>query len=149
MSELLWSAVITGDTRTKKNSPRIVGAGRKCPACGKQAKQWIVPSKAHDLWFRASCRQLAGQIPPETIAGPVQLVYTVWTGTRRKVDDLNLYGAIDDLLVACKVIDDDNVNVIRSRDGSRVLYDPDAPRVEIRIFRATEAGQQLELEVMR
>ena len=143
MSKLLWTGVISGDTRTKKNSPRIVGAGRKCPACGKQAKQWIVPSRQHDLWFRASCRQLAEQIPPEPLTGPLQLVYTVYTETRRKVDDLNLYGAIDDLLVACKVIEDDNVNVIRSRDGSRVLYDPDAPRVEIQIYRALEAGQQL------
>ena len=145
MDEILWSGMIEGDTRTKKNSPRIVGGGRKCPVCGKQAKMWIVPSKQHDLWFRDACRQLRNRIPPDPIEGPVHLVYTVFTKTRRKVDDLNLYAAIDDLLVGCKILTDDNVGVIRSRDGSRVLYDPDWPRVEISIVRAAEPGQQMEI----
>ena len=146
MSENLWCAVIVGDTRTKKNSPRIGGAKAKCPKCGKPLKQWIVPSKQHDLWFRDACRQIADYVPGEPLTGALRLVYTVYTKTRRKVDDLNLYGALDDLLVACKVIQDDNVGVIRSRDGSRVLYDPDNPRAEILIFREEEAGQQIGME---
>ena len=135
MDEPIWTAIIDGDVRTKKNSPRIAGGKEKCPHCGKPRKQWIVPSKAHDLWYRASCRALADILPAETITGPIRIVYAVYTETHRKVDDLNLFAAVDDLLVACKVIEDDNSSIIRSRDGSRVFYDHDWPRVEIKIYK--------------
>jgi hypothetical protein len=65
---------------------------------------------------------------------PVQLVYLVYTGTKRIVDDLNLYEALDDILVKEKVLKDDNRKIIRSRDGSRVLYDKERPRAEIFIY---------------
>nr|DAL25937.1 MAG TPA_asm: Rad50 zinc hook motif [Caudoviricetes sp.] len=32
---------IKGEPRTKKNHQQIAGAGRRCPCCGKPAKQWI------------------------------------------------------------------------------------------------------------
>ena len=64
----------------------------------------------------------------------MHLVYTVYTQTKRLVDDLNLYASLDDLLVREKVLEDDNRNIIRSRDGSRVLYDKERPRAEIAIY---------------
>ena len=33
-----------------------------------------------------------------------------------------------------KILSDDNINIIRSRDGSRVLYDKENPRAEIYIY---------------
>ena len=65
-------------------------------------------------------------------------------GTRRKVDDLNLYEALDDILVKEKILLDDNISVIRSRDGSRVFYDKEHPRAEIYIYDYEEGDTQNE-----
>jgi hypothetical protein len=54
------------------------------------------------------------------------------------VDDLNLYASLDDLLVREKILKDDNRKIIRSRDGSRVMYDKENPRAEIYIYRYRE-----------
>lgn len=64
----------------------------------------------------------------------MHIVYKLYTATRRRVDDLNLYEALDDILVKERILEDDNRNVIRSRDGSRVLYDKENPRAEISIY---------------
>ena len=61
--------------------------------------------------------------------------------SRRRVDDLNLYAALDDILVAEGIIRDDSIKYIRNRDGSRVLYDKENPRAEIYIYDYTEEGE--------
>ena len=145
MSNTLWSCVILGDPRTKKNSQRIVGSGPKCPSCGKFKKQWIMQSTQHDAWFKDATRQINRRgKPPEAIKRPMQLVYRVYVKTRRIVDDTNLQAAIDDLLVRNEVIDDDNIWLIKSRDGSRYRYDPYNPRVEITIT-ASDEGEPEQL----
>ena len=91
-------------------------------------------------------RQLAAKEKPETaISGPVHLIYLVYTKTRRIVDDLNLYAAIDDLLVNNDILDDDNTRIVKSRDGSRVRYDPYNPRVEITILESDEGDEPEQL----
>ena len=52
-------------------------------------------------------------------------------GTKRKVDKLNLQAAADDLLVCAKILKDDNSDIIKSHDGTRVRYDKERPRTEI------------------
>lgn len=125
--------VIRGEPRTKKNHQRILGGGGRCPKCGKPAKQWIAQSAAYQDYEKAALLQLRPR-PAEPIDAPVQLVYHVYMRTRRKVDDLNLYGALDDILVRAGILADDNTRIIGSRDGSRVRYDKDEPRVEITII---------------
>ena len=61
-------------------------------------------------------------------------MYRLYTGTWHRKDDLNLYEALDDILVKNGVLKDDDRKIIRSRDGSRVLYDKAAPRSEIYIY---------------
>lgn len=51
---------------------------------------------------------------------------------------LNLYASLDDLLVKEQILKDDNRSIIRSRDGSRVLYDKEHPRAEIYIYKYRE-----------
>ena len=58
--------------------------------------------------------------------------------TKRRVDDLNLYASLDDILVHEKILKDDCIKYIRCRDGSRVLYDKENPRAEIYIYRYKE-----------
>ena len=65
----------------------------------------------------------------------LHVVYRLYMQTQRIVDDLNLYGSLDDLLVTSGIIKDDCVNIIRCRDGSRVLYDKTNPRAEIYIYK--------------
>lgn len=135
--KLLASYVIPLDARTKKNNHRISGSGPRCPMCGKFSRQFIRNgSTTTDFAFRAV--QYLHPRPAKPIDTTVRLVYRVYTQTRRRVDDLNLFEALDDILVEGKVLKDDNRNIIRSRDGSRVFYDKERPRTEIFIYEYRE-----------
>lgn len=135
--KLLQSYVIELDPRTKKNHMMIAGTGGKCPVCRKPAKQFIRQGKAHSEYAWQAVKYLQPR-PAAPITGPVQVVYRLYMKTRRKVDDLNLYGALDDILVANRILTDDSIRVIRNRDGSGVFYDKDRPRAEIYIYEYEE-----------
>ena len=137
MAETLWSCVILGDPRTKKNSMIIAGSGPKCPTCKKFKKQWPRQGPQHDVYFKRARRQIT-RLPPQAISTPVHCKYLFYMQTLRKVDGLNLEAAIDDLLVEADVLEDDNSRIVISHDGSRVLYDPYNPRVEITITDASD-----------
>lgn len=121
---------IQGDPRTKKNSLMIAGKGRRCPACGKLETQWVRQSKAHDEFAKAAKWQLR-PVPMEPIDSLVNVRCLFYMKTRRIVDGLNLLATIDDLLVSAGILADDNSRIVAGHDGSRVLYDPINPRVEI------------------
>ena len=72
------------------------------------------------------------------IDGQIHIVYVLYMQTKRRVDDLNLYASLDDILVHEKILTDDSIKYIRNRDGSRVLYDKENPRAEIYIYRYAE-----------
>ena len=42
--------------------------------------------------------------------------------------------ALDDILTREGILKDDNISIIRNRDGSRVFYDKEHPRAEIYIY---------------
>lgn len=134
---LLASYVIPLDTRTKKNHQTIAGSGPKCPLCGKRKKQFVRQGHANTE-YTAQAAQYLNPKPPKPLSGPVWLQYNVYMKTRRRVDDLNLYASLDDLLVKEGILQDDNISVIRCRNGSFVTYDKAAPRAEIRIYEAEE-----------
>ena len=131
--ELIASYVIPLDPRTKKNHQTIAGTGPACYVCGKRAKQFIRQGHANTKYSADAAKYLHPK-PKQPISGTVQLVYKLYMQTRRRVDDLNLFGALDDILVKEKILSDDNISVIRSRDGSRVFYDKENPRAEIYIY---------------
>ena len=134
---LIAKYVIPLDPRTKKNTHRISGCGPRCPACGKYKRQFVRNGSATTEYsFRAA--QYLTPKPKEPIQGPVVLQYRLYMQTRRRVDDLNLFGALDDILVKVGILSDDNINVIRSRDRSRVLHDKENPRAEIYIYEYKE-----------
>lgn len=129
--------VIELDPRTKKNHQVIAGTGKRCPVCKKPAKQFIRQGKANtEFAFRAA--RFLNPKPERPIDQPVRIVYRLYMGTRRKVDDLNLYASLDDILVAQKILQDDCVKIIRNRDGSGVFYDKEQPRAEIEIWEYEE-----------
>lgn len=129
---LLYSASIPIDPRTKKNHMQIVGSGPRCPVCKKPSRQYVRQSAASSKFAFDAAHFLLNR-PPAPIQGPVHLVYRLYMHTRRRVDDLNLYENIDDILVENRILADDSIRVIRCRDGSCVRYDKENPRVEIEI----------------
>lgn len=137
VEELILSYTIELDTRTKKNHMTIAGTGPKCPKCGKKARQFVRQGRANTEYSMQAAHFLMPR-PKKPLEGPVHLVYKVYTQTKRVVDDLNLYASLDDILVKEGVLKDDNRNIIRSRDRSRVHYDKERPRAEIYIYNYEE-----------
>lgn len=135
--ELLAKYVIPLDPRSKKNAHRISGCGPRCPVCGKYKKQFIRNGKTTtDFAFKAA--QYLNPKPEKPITRQVHLVYRIYTETWHRKDDLNLYEALDDILVNSGILHDDDRKTIRNRDGSRVLYDKENPRAEIYIYEYKE-----------
>ena len=114
---------IYGDPVTKKNSPRIVNAG-KYPR--------VLPSKAY-LQYRADAIAQITGTKRLHIASPVNLKVVYYMRTKRRVDLVNLIEATCDILVDAGVLDDDNSRIVVGHDGSRVEYDKQNPRAEITI----------------
>jgi hypothetical protein len=135
--ELLAQYVIPLDPRTKKNHMTIAGTGPKCPKCGKRRKQFVRQGAAHSKYAFESAQYLNPR-PKVPIDGQIHIVYVLYMQTKRRVDDLNLYASLDDILVHEKILTDDSIKYIRNRDGSRVLYDKENPRAEIYIYRYAE-----------
>ena len=136
--------VVLGDPRTKKNHQNIAGAGRRCPVCGKFEKQWVRQGKNYDAYAVSAKKQIF-PLPRKPIDYPINIRYLFYMQTHRIVDELNLEGAMDDILIDAKVIADDNSRIVAGHDGTRVLYDKDNPRTEIYITRMP-ADRQMRLD---
>ena len=130
---LLGNYVINLDPRTKKNHQMIAGTGGRCPYCGKPKKQFIRQGIANQKYIVDAYPYLRPK-PAVPIDRPIHIKYLFYMGTRRKVDKLNLQAAADDLLVLAEIIKDDNSSIVKSHDGTRVLYDKENPRTEIYIY---------------
>lgn len=64
---------------------------------------------------------------------PVNVKCLFYMPTHRRCDLTNMLEAIDDVMVAGGLLADDNYKIIKSHDGSRVLYDEENPRTEVYI----------------
>lgn len=130
---MLLSYTIPLEPRTKKNSQMIAGSGQRCPFCGKPKKQFIRQGSASNEYVFKAFPYLQSK-PTKPIDTPVHVKYLFYMATRRKVDILNLQAQADDLLVHANILADDNSNIVKSHDGTRVLYDKQNPRTEIYIY---------------
>ena len=119
---------ILGKPITKKNSQQIV--------TNKAGRPFIIPSKQFKQYQKLFLSQVRYKGEPIDVPVNVQAIY--YMPTRHRVDITNLMNATHDLLVDAKVIIDDNSKIVKSVDGSRVKYDKNNPRVEIKITK-TEA----------
>ncbi len=123
---------------TKKNHQEI-RKRKKRTADGKLKEvNYIDQSKAYERYERAA----AFYVPwpeklglPGPIDEPVNVKAVYYMGSHRKVDKTNLESALADVLVAAKLLADDNRDIIASTDGSIVLYDKEHPRTEVTITR--------------
>ena len=112
-----------GDPRTKKNSARILK--------GRSGGHFVAPSKAF-VDYQESCLWQIKR-PHSLVSARVNVRCIYYMKTRRKVDLANLIEATCDILVKAGVLADDNSQIVAGHDGSRVGYDKQNPRVEIRI----------------
>ena len=120
-----YSYMIPGPPPTKKNSMQIVRAGKNGRPFIRQSKKYID--------YETIASYFLSPKPHDPIDDPVRVSCTYYMDTRRRVDMTNLLAATHDVLVKFLVLADDNRDVIASVDGSRVYYDKENPRVEIRI----------------
>ena len=114
--------VIPVAPRTKKNSQRIVIV---------RGRPIIMPSKLYKDYEKECGKHLP--IVEQPIDYPVNVKCLYFMPTRRKCDLNNLLEATTDMLVHCKILEDDNYTIVESHDGSRVCYDKEYPRCEIYI----------------
>lgn len=93
-------------------------------------KPFIMPSKKYKEY-----EQMAAWYIPRNkhINKPVNVKCLFYMPTRRRCDLTNMLEAIDDVMVKCGLLADDNFTVIEAHDGSRVLYDKENPRTEVEI----------------
>lgn len=132
MAEVTY--IITGDPRTKKNSPQILYKGARCPACKKGKIPFVMPSAAFKKYEARALTDLRPR-PPKPIECPVNVKCLYYMQTLRDVDLGNLLAATCDILVDAHILKDDKSRIVASHDGSRVLYDKLNPRCEITITR--------------
>ena len=100
--------------RSKKNSQEIhvnCRTGKPFVSQGKLYKQFEQECGYYLLKYK------------KNINTPVNLKCTFYVKDRRKRDIVNLLNAIQDILVKYGVIADDNYNIVKSVDGSRIIYE--------------------------
>ena len=124
---------IYGDPITKKNS-QSMAVNRST------GKMFPVQSKAYKSYEKSALAQIEEMQVGGPYWGdsPCNLKATYYMKTHRRVDLCNLLAATCDILVKAGVIADDNCNIVKSHDGSRVCYDSANPRVEIMLEEAAE-----------
>lgn len=113
--------ILYGRPITKKNSSRIVRAGRY---------NKILPSKQYEQYEKDCLLQITGKYKKK-LNGAYNVKCLYYMPTRHRVDLTNLLNATNDILVKAGVLEDDNCKIIVGHDGSRVFYDKINPRVEI------------------
>ena len=121
MKSFLLQFSIPGTPVTKKNSQQMV--------FNPKTKRWFpVPSKAYKAYEKAAEKAFTWN-KNEPINFPININCRYYfplnkdgTEPKKKPDLPNLLEATDDILVKYKVIADDNVDIVVSHDGSRVVY---------------------------
>lgn len=113
---------------TKKNHGRIITM--------KNGRRIMLPSEPY-VKYEKACRSYIPKLK-KPIDFPIEMKCTYYMGTRRKADITNLLQATCDILVKYDVLSDDNYEIIKSFDGTRVYYDKENPRCEIEIKKIDE-----------
>lgn len=107
----------------------------------KTGQSFLSQSARYKEYAKDCGRQITGKYKKE-IDYPINLKCVYYRKTKHRVDLTNLLAATCDILTDYGVIADDNYKIVKSHDGSRVLFDKDRPRVEIEIKRIEEINEE-------
>lgn len=110
---------------TKKNHQRIMRNS-------KTGGRFIAPSAQYTDYAKKAPWFLK-PVPEKPIDYPVNVKCLFYLPTKRNTDLTNLLESIDDIMVNCGILADDNYTIIQSHDGSRCYVDKENPRTEIYI----------------
>lgn len=133
-NESLIHLTLYGNPATKKNSMQIY-KNRKT------GQSFLSQSARYKEYAKDCGRQITGKYK-KGIDYPINLKCVYYRKTKHRVDLTNLLAATCDILTDYGVIADDNYKIVKSHDGSRVLFDKDRPRVEIEIKRIEEINEE-------
>lgn len=123
MGEKLYHKIIIPiQPITKKNHQQILKNWKTGKPFISQSKQY----KEYEEKSRYFLKKLQ-------IDKPVNIKAVYYMQSRRRVDLINLHSALHDVLVKHGTLIDDNVKIIVSTDGSKVMYDKENPRTEVTI----------------
>lgn len=110
--------------RSKKNSQQIIYNPRT-------KRPMIIQSKLYANFERECSKFLLKY--KSNIDYSVNLKIEFYVPDKRRRDIANYIEAVQDILVKYGVLRDDNYNIIKSLDGTRMYVDKENPRVEIEI----------------
>lgn len=133
-NESLIHLTLYGNPATKKNSMQIY-KNRKT------GQSFLSQSARYKEYAKDCGRQITGKYK-KGIDYPINLKCVYYRKTKHRVDLTNLLAATCDILTDYGVIADDNYKIVKSHDGSRILFDKDRPRVEIEIERIEEINEE-------
>jgi Holliday junction resolvase RusA-like endonuclease len=116
----MWQLVIHGNPATKKTSNRLFRV---------RGRTVVAPSAVHDNWFRRALPEVKAAWRRAPLTEPVSVKALFFRADGRRVDLVNLMQALADLLERGGVVKNDQL--IRAWDRSRLLRDPNDPRIEL------------------
>ena len=127
---MMWQYDIKLAPVTKKNSQQIIKVN---------GRNIIIPSAAYKK-YESQCAEFLQHKPDRPIGSPVEVTCLYFLKRtkngeipKRQPDLANLIEATHDVLVKHKILEDDNVSVIYSVDGSRVYWTTGEPHTIIQI----------------
>jgi Holliday junction resolvase RusA-like endonuclease len=124
-AETTLSFVIKGQPVVKKNTGKVVNSNGRI---------FKLDSAPYTRWKNSAVYQIAQQLGrPDPIFEPINLCVRFYMETRRATDLSNLLEGIQDVLVKCQIIADDDYKIVASLDGTRASYDKNNPRMEVEI----------------
>ena len=98
----------------------------------------ILPSAKYTQ-YEKDCGVFLTHVEP--FLSPCNLCCLYYMPTHRRIDLNNLLSATTDVLVHYGILIDDNSEIVKGFDGSRVLYDKNNPRTEITITEFEESEE--------
>lgn len=117
-------------TRSKKNSQQILYNS-------KTHRPFVAQSKLYKE-FEKACWQYLEPYSDKLIDYPINLKCTFVVPDLRKRDISNLLNSIQDILVKYHVLKDDNYSIVKSLDGTRIIYQKGVEKTIIEITKIEE-----------
>lgn len=120
--------------RPKKNSQEIRINRRTGKRYISQSQRYLNFEQECGFYLQQYLREMAitDFIP---IDYPVTLKITFYFPDKKKRDIANFVNAIQDILVKFGVLKDDNSNIVKSLDGTRIIYEEGRQEIVIEIIK--------------
>lgn len=118
--------IIKGRIPSKKNCLTIAGSGKK---------KWITPSSKYTNWEKEQIGFIRASLPNlTTLNPPYKIDIKFYAPDYHEADLSNKLESIQDMLVTCKLLEDDNWFVLGDIHPRFIAVDSENPRAEVEIW---------------